>query len=677
MHKKGVGKMIQRRNRWQLADLSKEQEQLAEKLSEQLNIPTLVTKLLIKRGYDNPEAIQCFLNIDESRLYDPYLLSGMHEAVARIEQAKQNGEKVRIYGDYDADGVSSTSLLWYAFSEYGLDFDYYIPHRMLEGYGLNKLAIDKAKEEGITLIVTVDTGISAYEEVEYAKQIGVDIVVTDHHEPPEQLPKAVAVVNPKQAHCNYPFKGLAGVGVAFKLATALLEKVPLQWTGIAALGTVADLMPLEDENRIIVSYGLQELRKGGQLGFKALAEVSGIDITELNATNIGFGIAPRINAAGRLMHAKQAVQLLISTNEQEAIQIATELDELNKERQHIVEEMVNEAEAQWQHKVKQAKLAGTKEPSVIVLAKEGWNVGVIGIVASKLLERYYRPVIILGIDGEKGYAKGSARSIDGFDLHAALTACDELLDHYGGHQAAAGMTLAIDKLSMLEQRLSELADQWLSDEDWIPKLTIDLCCNLEDITLDTISQLSLLEPFGMNNPSPRVWIKGASIADRRAIGKEGKHLKMLVKGNDHVLDIIGFGMGQLAANLELKQPIDIVGELSINEWNSVSKPQLQLHDVHFEKEGIKVFPTREQFGIIYQYLRKQAVVPKEGLIHTLQSVSGLGRAEIVFILDVFTELQFFHASTYHLKWNPNPQKRDLGTSKIYQQVQLQFQLQNA
>jgi len=533
--------MVKRKNRWQLASWSDELEQLAKRLSKQLSIPTLVTKLLIQRGYRDEASIEAFLYGTTAMLHDPYMLADMDKAVNRIKQALERKEKVRIYGDYDADGVSSTSLLCYTFERLGLQYDYYIPHRMLEGYGMNCEAVDKAKQDGVKLIVTVDTGISAYDEVNYAATLGIDVVVTDHHEPPEQLPSAYAVVNPKQEHCPYPFKGLAGVGVAFKLASALLEKPPVEWCGVVALGTIADLMPLEDENRILVSYGLAEMRKGKHIGFSALAEACNVQIEELSATKIGFGLAPRINAAGRLEHASLAVRLLTSTDKQEAMQIAVQLDDLNKERQQIVEEMVVEAEEQWQRKKQLSGNNKEQEPSVIVVAQTGWNVGVIGIVASKLLERYYKPVLVFGIDEETGTAKGSARSIEGFDLHASLTECEELLMHYGGHQAAAGMTVAIDNLEPLEQKLSELAKRWMSEEDWIPKLTIDLSCELSDVSLDTIAQLSLLEPFGMSNPSPRVLIKGAELGERRAIGKEGKHLKLQLKDRGNTLDVIGFG----------------------------------------------------------------------------------------------------------------------------------------
>jgi len=665
--------MVKRKNRWQLASWSDEFEQLAKRLSKQLSIPTLVTKLLIQRGYRDEASIEAFLYGTTALLHDPFKLADMDKAVHRIKLAMERKEKVRIYGDYDADGVSSTTLLCYTFDRLGLQYDYYIPDRMLEGYGMNCVAIDKAKQDGVDLIVTVDTGISAYDEVNYANSLGIDVVVTDHHEPPEQLPSAIAVVNPKQAHCPYPFKGLAGVGVAFKLASALLEKPPIEWCGVVALGTIADLMPLEEENRILVSYGLAELRKGEHIGFLALAEACSVQIEELTATKIGFGLAPRINAAGRLKHASLAVQLLTSTKKQEAEQIAAQLDDLNKERQQIVEEMVIEAEEQWQRNKQLAQRNKQQEPSVIVVAQAGWNVGVIGIVASKLLERYYKPVLVFGIDEETGTAKGSARSIEGFDLHAALTECEELLLHFGGHQAAAGMTISVDKLEQLEQKLCMLANQWLSDEDWIPKLTIDLSCELSDVTLDTISQLSLLEPFGMSNPSPRVLIKGSSLGERKAIGKEGKHLKLQLKDRGNTLDVIGFGKGEYEPLLHQNDRVEVVGEITINEWNSIRKPQLQLYDLHVEKDRLKVFPSREQFGIIYQYIRKQGSLTHKGLSDQLSAISGLGQAEIQLIIDVFEELNFIVRTPTHIIAVSTPQKKELSTSTRYHRAWRQFE----
>jgi len=544
-----------------------------------LKVPPLVAKLLVQRGYSDKETAQVFLHGGLERLHDPFLMKGMKEAVARIELAKAQGEKIRIYGDYDADGVSSTTLMTCLFRKLELDFDHYIPHRRLEGYGLNNAAIDLAAAAGVKLLVTVDTGISAVDQIAYASTLGIDVVVTDHHEPPAVLPDAYALVNPKLSDCPYPFKGLAGVGVAFKLAQALLGEPPIEWTDIVALGTIADLMPLTDENRVLVRSGIERLRHSEKPGFRALAEVAGIDLPTITATNIAFGMAPRINAAGRLEHADSAVRLLAAEDEETAGASAISLDTLNRERQRVVEAIVKEASALWLEKCEAAQREGRPEPAVIVLAAEGWNAGVVGIVASKFIERHYKPTLILGIDAENGMSKGSARSIDGFDLHAALTACDDLLDHYGGHQAAAGMSLHRDQLEQFEQRLGELARQWLKPEDWIPKTSVDLACSIEDASLKVLEQLSLLEPFGAGNTAPRLMLSGAVLADHRAIGKEKSHLKLSLSAEGSLLDAIGFGWGHAASRLTTGAAIELVGELSLNEWNGQQKAQFMVHDL--------------------------------------------------------------------------------------------------
>lgn len=659
--------MIQAKTRWNLAPWNKEDEQQAEQLSKLLGVPPLVAKLLVQRGYKEKEAAEIFLRGGEDRLHDPYQLKGMKEAVARIQQAAVDGEFIRIYGDYDADGVSSTSLLIHVFRELGYHFDYYIPHRALEGYGLNKGAIDLAAAEGVRLIVTVDTGISAYEQVEYAKELGIDIVVTDHHEPPEQLPDAVAVVNPKQGDCPYPFKGLAGVGVAFKLAHALMERPPMEWTDIVCLGTIADIMPLIDENRVLVRAGLARLQNTGNTGFRALAEACGIELEQVTSTTVAFSMAPRINAAGRLDHARRAVELLTTGDYDEAIRAASSLDVLNKERQRIVDGIVKEAEQQWQGKREAAEAAAVPEPAVIVLAGEGWNVGVIGIVASKLLERYYKPVIILGIDADSGMCKGSARSIEGYDLHAALTECDHLLDHYGGHQAAAGMSLHRDNLQAFEEKLGELALEWLTEQDWIPKTAIDLVCSLEDASVHTIGQLAQLEPFGAGNPSPRLLLHSAELSDYRTMGKDSRHLKLSLRSGRTALDAVGFGMGELSKQLQSGLPVDLVGELSINEWNGQRKAQLHIHDMYFGGAGAR-FPEREHFGQVYQLIKRKQRLPMKGLEAYLSEQCGWPEQTITVMLEVFLELGFITVDGTHFMVVNAPQKRDLGTSERYQEA---------
>ncbi|MDG0871689.1 single-stranded-DNA-specific exonuclease RecJ [Paenibacillus thiaminolyticus] len=571
--------MLHPRSRWICSDVP---DTGIEQLAQEARVSKLVARMLAVRGIADAEQAHRFLHADIDEMHDPYLLAGMEDAVARIRTALANRERIRIYGDYDADGVSSTSLMIYLMRHLEADFDYYIPHRANEGYGLNKAALEDAKACGITLVVTVDTGISAVEEVAYARELGIDIVVTDHHEPPEQLPDACALVNPKLSYCPYPFKGLAGVGVAFKLAHALLGRIPEEWLELAAIGTVADLMPLLDENRILVRAALQRMKRSRYAGIRALLQVCSIDPKEVTSTHIAFSMAPRINASGRLDHADIAVQLLTAEDDAAAEAFAWELDRLNKERQKIVDGIVKEAEALLVEKMEDTG----EPPHVIVLAAEGWNVGVIGIVASKILEKYYRPTFVLGIDGETGLCKGSARSIPGFDLYEAMQSCGELFEHYGGHQAAAGMTIQADKLEELEQRLQEVAEGILTEEHFVPCVEVDAECGLNEIPLEVIDQLEQLAPFGMGNPSPRVVIRNARVREIRTMGKEGQHLKLMLSQDRATLDAVAFHRGGLARRIASDVKADVLGELSVNEWNGRRRPQLFMQDIRIQERQL-------------------------------------------------------------------------------------------
>ncbi|MEK8131511.1 single-stranded-DNA-specific exonuclease RecJ [Paenibacillus filicis] len=570
--------MLQGKARWTVGQ-AEPYDAKAQELEQALNVSPFLSRLLAARGITDSGHAAEFLHGGTDCIYDPFLLDGMDLAVDRIRRAVETGEKIRVYGDYDADGVSSTSLMVSLFKQLGANFDTYIPHRVQEGYGLHIGAIDAAKEQGVSLIVTVDTGISAVEQVAHAVSVGIDIVVTDHHEPPEQLPEAYALVNPKKPNCPYPFKQLAGVGVAFKLAQALLGRWPEELLEYVAIGTIADLMHLSDENRIMVKQGIERMRNTANPGLRALLEVSGVAVKDVNSTHIGFALAPRINASGRLLSADAAVKLLTTDSEQEAIQLADSLDALNKERQRIVDDMTKEAAGM----VEKLRDASGQLPKALVLAQEDWNVGVIGIVASKMVDRYYRPTVVLGIDKETGMAKGSARSIAGFDLYQALTGCQHLLDHYGGHQMAAGMTLERSSLPELAEQLNRMAEESLSPEDLTPLLQADLACSAEDITLENIRQLELLGPFGMGNPVPRFIFRGLSLGEMRILGKEKQHLKLTLTDQAvqeaASIEAIGFGKGLLSEWISPSATLDVLGELSINEWNGNRRPQILIQDL--------------------------------------------------------------------------------------------------
>ncbi|WP_199617280.1 single-stranded-DNA-specific exonuclease RecJ [Paenibacillus alkalitolerans] len=543
----------------------------ARALQDRLNIRPLLAALLAARGIGAEEA-EILLSA-KLEFHDPMLLDGMAVAAERIERAVRDEQYIRIYGDYDADGVSSTSLMVRLMRMLGARFDYYIPHRVTEGYGLHVHAIEQAHSEGVGLLVTVDTGISAAEQVDKATELGLDVIVTDHHEPPEVLPNAVAVINPKKSACPYPFKGLAGVGVAFKLAQALLRRVPEELAEYAALGTIADLMPLTGENRCIVKLGLERMRDSPYAGFRALFRVAGISGKEVTAGQIGFSVAPRVNAVGRLDSADEAVRLLVTDKEDEAETLALRLDALNGERQSIVEQTAAEAFEQVEK---------FPEPSdTIVVSSSGWNPGVIGIVASKLVERYFKPSIVIAVDEETGLGKGSARAVPGFHLFEALQHCADCLEHFGGHESAAGLTVRIDRLEQFVRRLNEYAERTITPEMKLPSLAADSELSLGDITVENIEELDKLAPYGMQHTTPRFVLRGAVAGSASVLGKDRKHLKIALRGDRTGAEVnaVCFGMGGLAPFISSGARVDLLGELSVNEWKGRKSAQLIVKDL--------------------------------------------------------------------------------------------------
>ncbi|UCZ54363.1 single-stranded-DNA-specific exonuclease RecJ [Bacillus shivajii] len=570
--------MLQSNARWKI---NKPDEQLVKQLAEQLGVSMIAARFLIQRNFTKAEEANAFLHIDKNKLHDPFEMKDMEKGIDRMKRAIDNNEKILIFGDYDADGVTSTSLMYLTLKQLGAQVGFYVPNRFTEGYGPNENAFRHAHEEGITLIITVDTGISAVHEANVAKDLGMDLIITDHHEPPPEIPQGYAVINPKREDCPYPNKNLAGVGVAFKFAEALLGELPEQFLDLVALGTVADLVPLVDENRYFVTKGVRNLSRNQRPGLKALMAQCGIEPEEMSEEQVGFMIGPRLNAAGRLDSADPAIHLLTSEDPYEAEEIALMIDDLNKERQKIVSDMTKEAE-------KQVEESGI--PPVIIVGQEGWNAGVIGIVASRLVEKYYRPTIVLSLDSEKGLAKGSARSIEGFDMFQSLSQCREWLPHFGGHPMAAGLTMEIEHVEPLHEKLIQIAEETLTEEDWIRSLHVDLPVQLHEVTIEAINDLKTMAPFGVGNPAPKILIEEVEIDTCKKIGAKQDHLKITFKKENQQLDGIGFRMGDKHDALSPLAKASVVGQLSINEWNGHSKPQIILEDM--KVDGWQLFDLR-------------------------------------------------------------------------------------
>lgn len=562
--------MLRSKSRWIVRQSNEEKIQ---QLQQELAISPLVASLLINRGIETVEDAKSFLYTNDQSFHDPYLLKDMDKAVTRIKQAIEQGEQIFIFGDYDADGVSSTTVMMKTLQDLGANVQFYIPNRFTEGYGPNEPAFRYASSCGVSLIITVDTGISALHEAQVAKELGIDLIITDHHEPGPELPEALAIIHPKLEDSIYPFRELAGVGVAFKLAHALYGSLPEHLLDIVIIGTIADLVSLTGENRLITKLGIRKMKSTTNVGLQALLKLAGVNSNSINEETVGFVLGPRINAAGRLESADIAVDLLLTEDPEEASSIAEEMDQLNKQRQAIVNTITEEAIKEVEENFP------ISENSVLVIGKEGWNAGVIGIVASKLVDRFYRPTIVLSFDKEKGLAKGSARSIAGFDLFQNLSTCREILPHFGGHPMAAGMTLKIDDVAELRRRLNDLAKEQLTDEDYIPIVKIDSAVALEDIDLSSIEELQMLSPYGVDNPKPKVLINEVALSTIRKIGSEQNHLKVTLEESTSKLDGVGFGLGHLYDHISPNAKLSVIGELAINEWNNIRKPQIFLSDL--------------------------------------------------------------------------------------------------
>lgn len=562
--------MIKSQKLW---TINEPNEHLIKELSNELNISTIATKILLARGCETAEQAKTLLKIDESQYHDPFLMAGMEQAVARIEQALDNGEKILVYGDYDADGITSTTVLLNVLMDLGADVGFMIPNRFTHGYGPHEELFRDAAAKGIGLIITVDNGISGIEPIKIARELGMDVIVTDHHEPGDVLPDANVIIHPRIPEGHYPFGELAGVGVAFKLAHALYGELPEHLFEYVTIGTIADLVPLVGENRYLVQRGLKALQTSYNPWVPALCEASGVNQKDITEEAVGFYFGPRLNAIGRLGSAEPGVRFLMSEDPVQATHLAKELNEKNTERKKIVEDIANEAIEMIEN------TPHIRNSLVLVVAQEGWNAGVVGIVASRLVEKYYRPTIVLSIDSVKGTAKGSARSIEGFHLYNELAKNHDILPHFGGHPMAAGMTLKAENVEELRIRLNDQAKQCLTDEQLIQKLQVDVPIELSEITVEAIEEIRKLAPYGTEFPKPVFAIQQVKVKAMRKIGSGENHLKMELEDTYSSLDAIGFGKGYLHDEISYGIDLSLVGDLQINEWQGKKKPQFMIQDV--------------------------------------------------------------------------------------------------
>lgn len=702
---------IQRTKRWIYPEI---QEAAILELSAKAGISSLMARIFLHRGIDDISFIHDFLHPSLGQLHSPFLFKDMDKAVHRIIQAINHQEKIVVFGDYDVDGVTSTSILYQFLCDQKADVDYYIPNRMEEGYGLNKGAIDKVKEGGAQLVITVDSGITAIEEVQYMNESGLEVIVTDHHQCKDTLPQALAVISPSRNDSTYPFRELAGVGVTYKLIHGVciqlgLEEAQNQYLDLVALGTVADVVPLIGENRIIVKYGIALMEKTSNLGLKTLIEQSGQKEKEISSWTLSFVFAPRINAAGRIGDAGRAVKLFTTSDPQEALMLVNQFNDENKFRQDTENEIIQQAISIIEEDPEYEK------DKILVIAREGWHHGIIGIVASKISERYYKPVIILSI--EEGIAKGSGRSIEGFDLFHALHAESDLLEKFGGHEMAAGLSLKIENLSAFRKRINLYGEETLSEEMMIPKIKIDVDIKKEDLNFSNIHDVKSLSPFGAGNPFPVFGYKNIRISDIRTVG-ENKHLKLKLEDEGLLVEAIGFQLGERAEFYRAFDRVDIACGMEINVWNSIEKIQLNIKEIkasendamnpiekilrnssediknllkvcytsNNQKEGFviereELVPCRNELEAVFKCIRanRKNSVFYEGvdfLIAQIQVETGLLLTElkIFIIIAIFRELGLFtkvdlENQRIRVEMNNNFKgKADIENSRIYQEL---------
>ena len=694
------------------------------KIAKKAGLGPEVAHLLYSRGVKDQEALSHFLTPTLDDLHDPYLLHDMDKAVERIRRAIEDAEFILIYGDYDADGMTSASIVKESLEQLGAEVAVYLPNRFTDGYG-PKASVYKyfIEQQGISLIVTVDNGVAGHEAIDLAQSMGVDVIVTDHHSMPEVLPDAYAIVHPEHPDADYPFKHLAGCGVAFKLACALLEEVQVELLDLVAIGTIADMVSLTDENRIMVQYGLEVLRNTQRMGLQEMFNIAGIARNDVTEETVGFQLAPRLNALGRLDDPNPAIDLLTGFDDEEAHEIALMIHEKNEERKEIVQAIYQEA-----------KVMVDPTKTVQILAKEGWNPGVLGIVAGRLLEELGQTVIVLNL--EDGRAKGSARSIEALDIFEALAPHRNLFIAFGGHAGAAGMTLEADKLDTLSEVLeSYVLDKGL-DATTKNNLDLDEELDLEALTIDVVKNFERLAPFGMDNQKPVFYIRDFQIENARAMGASNAHLKLKISRGTSNFEVVAFGKGSLATEFAQAKDLELAVTLSVNQWNGQTALQLMMVDARVDgvqlfnirgksvplPEGIPVldftkdlpdlttspavvvknipedlnplkqiiqeqdfsaiyfkndidkayyltgYGTREQFAKLYKTIYQ---FPEFDIRFKLKDLSAYLKIEqilLVKMIQIFEELGFVTIENGVMKLNKEAPKRDIAESHIYQQL---------
>ena len=631
--------------------INSQDESLVQHISNKFNISTTTASLIINRGYIKDEEIDSYLNISEKNFYDPFLLKGMYEAVNHIKDSVLRNDKIAIYGDYDVDGITSTYILYDYLKSINADVIFYIPDRMDEGYGLNISAIDKLKAENVRLIITVDVGITAINEVNYASYLGINVIITDHHTPQETLPNAISVINPKISDSKYPNKNLAGVGVAYKLAYALSncdKNIMRKYSQAACIGTIADMVPLTDENRFIASYGLECIKSTENLGLNALIDISSLNKKEINSSSISFSIAPRLNAAGRIASATSSVELFVTNSEDIAKNIAQYLDNGNKNRQ-IKEQLIMEKAIQT---IENEKLY---EDKIIVVSGKNWHHGIIGIVSSKITEKYYKPSCVISTADNIDIAKASGRSIPGFSLFDALTHVSDTLTKYGGHELAAGFSLKTDNINIFREKINRYADENITDDILKPKLSIDAVISIENLTNSLAHELQLLEPYGTGNKAPVLMIKN-SLINNLKLSKNSKHVFLTLTDNQNYIDSPGFNMPELSEDFHPGDMVDIAGTVNINKFRGTENTQLFIKDIKTSENSKYTIENLRCVFKCIKYLIDNNIPSLK--LYELSSIIRknyrlyLSNKKLINIINIFNEVQItsctFQADTLNI-----------------------------